>query len=287
VDVGDRVNIRYLAYAAGTPTSATVALTVTKPDGTTVTPTPVFTAPNQYDSSFLTDQAGVWYWTWVASGTVDDQETGEITAMSPAPPVYSTLAMLKQSLGLASTDTTKDDLLNLALISASRAVENFCDERVFNLAKTATARTYPLGVYKITRTPRGERVRVDDIGSASGIIVELTPDNITWTAITDYDLYPDNALTKGQPVEAIQLRWTANERLWYNTDIRVTARWGWPQVPAAVENSTLLMATRLYKRKDSPEGIAGSTEWGLVRVPNLDPDIQRLLAAIHPPMMVG
>lgn len=288
LDVGDRYDIIYLAYNdSKVLTDTTTALTITAPDGTTTTPSMTHAATGTYTYDLTLSQAGVWSWAIAATGSVVEEVYGQVTAQSPGPPTYSSLSLLKQSLGLQTSDVTKDDLLNLALVSASRAVENYCDERRFDLALSATARVYPLGQYKVIRTPRGERVRVDDIGSLNGMVVELTTDNIVWTAITDYEVWPDNALAKGQPVEAIALRWTANERLWYNTDIRVTARWGWPQVPTAVENATLLMATRLYKRKDSPEGIAGSTEWGLARVPNLDPDVQRLLASIKPAIMVG
>ena len=42
--------------------------------------------------------------------------------------------------------------------------------------------------------------------------------------------------------------------------------------------ATLLHAGRLYKRPGSPEGVAGSSEWGLVRIPHFDPDVKALLA---------
>ncbi len=188
-------------------------------------------------------------------------------------PPYSSLGMLKQALGMASADTTRDELLTLALAGASRSVEQYCDGRVFTLAGLATARTYSLG-RRLICTDMGDRVNVDDIGTASGLVVEVG-DGTTFTAITDVETHPDNALARGDAITAIIATRT---RLAGYRKMRVTACWGWPDVPTAVDQATLLQASRLYWRKDSPGGVAGSAEWGMVRVPNLDPDVKALLA---------
>lgn len=44
-----------------------------------------------------------------------------------------------------------------------------------------------------------------------------------------------------------------------------------------VQQAVLLMASRLYKRRQSPEGVAGWDEMGSVRIIARDPDIERLL----------
>jgi hypothetical protein len=273
MQVGQRVNIGYNALAAGVATTATVAVTVTDPSGNTTTPAVTFTAPNLYDSSFTLTAAGVWYWEWTVSGAVVDDQGGQVTALDPAPPTYASLALLKQSLGLASTDVTKDDMLNLALAGASRSVEQYCDGRVFTLDATATARTFSLGRWVVC-TDQGERRDVNDIGATGGLVVEVG-DGTTWTTVTTVETYPDNALARGQAITAVV---SPYQSLRCHRRLRVTARWGWPQVPTAVEQATLLQAARLYQRKDSPQGVAGSAEWGLVRVPNLDPDVKALLA---------
>lgn len=46
---------------------------------------------------------------------------------------------------------------------------------------------------------------------------------------------------------------------------------------ADIVQAVLLMASRLYKRRQSPEGIAGWDELGAVRVLSRDPDIERLI----------
>lgn len=44
-----------------------------------------------------------------------------------------------------------------------------------------------------------------------------------------------------------------------------------------VQEAILLLAHRLYKRQQSPEGVAGWGDLGVVRVLGTDPDIERLL----------
>lgn len=44
-----------------------------------------------------------------------------------------------------------------------------------------------------------------------------------------------------------------------------------------VTQATLLLAARLYKRRLSPEGVAGWSDLGVIRVVARDPDIERLI----------
>lgn len=48
------------------------------------------------------------------------------------------------------------------------------------------------------------------------------------------------------------------------------------KLPEVVQ-ATLLLAARLYKRRLSPEGVAGWEDLGAVRVVARDPDIERLI----------
>lgn len=44
-----------------------------------------------------------------------------------------------------------------------------------------------------------------------------------------------------------------------------------------VQHATLLLAARLYKRRLSPEGVAGWDDLGVIRVLSRDPDVERLI----------
>jgi len=283
-DVGDRVNVRYLAYAAGVESTATVALTVTDPAGATTTPSVTFTAPNIYDAAFTLTSAGLWAWRWDVTGLVVDVDRGQVTALDPAPPTYASLALLKSALGISATDTTKDDLLVQALFASARSIEQYCDGRRFYLDATASARTYSTRRVVCTSTAGvvEERLDVDDIGTSS-ITVEVG-DGTTWTATPVGLVTANDALARQQAITGL----ITTGRLWSaNRKVRVTTRWGWPEIPSAASQANLLQATRLYRRKDSPEGVAGSADWGLVRVPNLDPDVKALLAYLTTPFMAA
>jgi hypothetical protein len=120
----------------------------------------------------------------------------------------------------------------------------------------------------------GELLLVDDIGSLTGLTVE-TGSGASFSAVTDYETSPDNALADGEPITGLRLvsgSWgTATNR------VRITAQFGWPAVPADIHQAALIQASRLAKRKGSPEGIIGSAEWGVRNLSRRDPDVWNLV----------
>jgi hypothetical protein len=183
---------------------------------------------------------------------------------------YITLAQLKAALKI--TDTADDTALTRALTSASAAIDSFTGRR-FWIDDAVSARIYR-PARRITWDRDGQLLLVDDIADTVGLIVEMGTTS-QWTALTDYETSPDNALVKGKPITALlRLAWWFGG---YGLRLRVTAKWGWPSVPAEVVEATLIQAARLYRRKDSPEGILGSADWGAIRVSRVDPDVQALV----------
>jgi hypothetical protein len=54
--------------------------------------------------------------------------------------------------------------------------------------------------------------------------------------------------------------------------------WGWPSIPAEIAMATKIQASRLFIRRQSPFGIAGTPELGTVRLSSrLDPDVEALI----------
>lgn len=184
---------------------------------------------------------------------------------------YATLAELKAMRRI--TDATSDAALQAALTRASRAIDRKTGRR-FYLDASASARAYnPNG--RVVCSAGGQVLLVDDIGSTTGLVVETGTTAAGWTAVTDYETHPDNAVALNRPVTGL-LRlvttWPSG-----STRVRVTAKWGWPAVPDEIVQATLLLANRLYLRKDSPEGIAGSADWGAIRLSRWDPDVEALV----------
>jgi hypothetical protein len=189
---------------------------------------------------------------------------------------YGDLPTLRRRVGLEASDETMDDDLTSALAAASGSINLTCGRR-FWLDPAPVARIYrPSG--RVVCEPDGELLLVDDIGSATGLVVETGPAGGPWAAVTGYETAPDNAFADGKPVTGLLLAsgawsWSRGS----TTRIRVTARHGWPAVPPDITEAALLLASRLYKRKNSPEGILGSAEWGVVRLSRRDPDVWNLL----------
>lgn len=259
---------------------ADVAIRVVAPDGTASTPTPTFSG-SQWSASVTASQYDEWTYAWTVDGVLTSQ--GVFTVGGPW---YATVAQLRAEMTVPSSTTDRDAGFARALKAASRAVEEWCDNRPvggFLLADTASVRKFRRDRWTLC-TDQGFQLPVDDIGSLTDLVVETSDDGTTWTTLTidtDFEVWPENALAYSRPITALLSAsdWPAR--------VRVTAKWGWPEVPSQVAEATLRQAARLYKRKDSPQGLADGGELGQVRVPNLDPDVQRLLSFLHTEAMVG
>ncbi|MFE1749001.1 phage gp6-like head-tail connector protein [Streptomyces anandii] len=187
---------------------------------------------------------------------------------------YATRDELKGQLGIETADTSRDALLDKALTAASRGIDRATGRR-FWLDAAPTARTYRLHA-RVVCQEDGDVLLVDDIGDTAGLMVEsASAGGGTFTPVTGYETTPDNALADGFAITGL-LR---PNGIWGTafTRIRVTARFGWPSVPDDIAEAALIQATRLYKRKDSPEGIIGSAEWGVRNLSRRDPDVWNLI----------
>lgn len=209
---------------------------------------------------------------WAADGGLQSTET--VTVLAAYGTLYATLAELKRRIVIPTGTTTHDDDLTSQLTAASRGIDDYTDRR-FWLDDTATAKTINPR-QRTFRTDDGERLLLPwDIGSLDDLVVEVGSGG-SWTAVSNYETEPDGALEDSKPITSL-LR-TAG--VWQSTPtqrVRITARWGYPVLPQVVTEATLLQASRLFKRRQSPEGVLGNSEFGLMRVARVDPDVAALV----------
>jgi hypothetical protein len=60
--------------------------------------------------------------------------------------------------------------------------------------------------------------------------------------------------------------------------IKVRAVFGWPNIPVTVTQATVLQSSRIFTRLQSPLGVAGFGDMGIMRVSRgLDPDVVQLV----------
>ena len=64
--------------------------------------------------------------------------------------------------------------------------------------------------------------------------------------------------------------------------VEVIATWGWDYVPPEVQQASLMLCTDIYKSKDTPWGMAGTAESGLVRVQSNPWVVELLRPYINP-----
>lgn len=80
--VGDNITVRYEVRdpTTGALTDAATTVAVTQPDGTPLVPAPTPTHPaaGTYDAAWPLATAGVWRWTWTATGAVADTTDGAV-----------------------------------------------------------------------------------------------------------------------------------------------------------------------------------------------------------------
>jgi hypothetical protein len=191
---------------------------------------------------------------------------------------YTTLADVKAAFRIQ--DSVDDSLLELAIESASREIDGWC-ERVFYNVGTATRVYIPTDAFL---------VEVDDLQSVTTLKTSTTGDtfDLTWSAgpPSDFQLEPLNGVSGGlvQPFTRIRAIGSYLFPLWeprninaHEATVEVTGVFGWPTVPTAVRQACIILAMRGFKRYDTPLGISYD-ELGALRVGRVDPDIQNLLS---------
>lgn len=167
-----------------------------------------------------------------------------------------------------------DDHLALAASAATRWVDTYT-KRDFNLATTAGARYFDV--------LSDGSVLTDDIGHATILVATDSAHDGTFAtswASTDFQVDPIDAIALGRPVTSLIAigSYTFPSVSRRRGLVRVTARWGWPEVPDDVKLATLIQAAKLFKRRESTEGVLGGGDFGLVRVGSrVDPDVAALL----------
>jgi hypothetical protein len=191
---------------------------------------------------------------------------------------YATLSDVKAAARI--TDTIDDGLLEIAIESSSRDIDAYTERVFYSTGATAVARVYiPQDIYL---------VETDDIISVTTLKSDSTGNgtfDVTWAA-SDYQLEPLNGRAGGIDTPATRIRaigdylWPVYEPRNVNSNqasVQVTGVFGFASIPAAIKQATILASLRAYKRFESPSGVLGFSDTGVVRIGRLDPDVMRLI----------
>lgn len=246
---------------------------------------------------------GLYTYTWVGSGGGVQQVTAGTFRLIPLTDVgygmqywYTGMEELKSRLGLNVGDKNYNTFnyeMQLAIHTVANWINRYCGRHFYQLQE---ARTYmPDTIWELG---------IDDLapGKASATVVNLDydGDGIFETAwgnpaapvgtgtfyqlkLGDPSNYEDNwnpnaAGGVARPYRQLQALMIpgaiATNGAWlpfvwpysHLNRVQVIGTWGWDYIPPEVQQASLMLCVDLYKSKDTPWGMAGTAEVGLVRV---------------------
>lgn len=191
---------------------------------------------------------------------------------------YVTRTEVKNALGLGTAALTPDDTeIDHVITAVSRAIDDYTGRFFYSVAGTAlyTATDY---LY----------VGIDDFSAITSVKTDENNDGtaeVTLTPNTDYRLVT-NQTVPGWPYTAVQITSFGSHTLpvLVTEGVQVIGTRGWSAIPAPIEAATLVQSTRLHARRNTPLGVAGSPEGGIVRLlSRLDPDVELMLRPYRVP----
>ena len=192
---------------------------------------------------------------------------------------YATRNQIKAALRIGTADTQDDDLIDNCAGAASRLIDGYAN-RQFWAYSSATTRVFTAGDSYVCE--------IDDIaGTALTLKTSTLADtnfDVTWSP-SDWQLEPVNGILDGLTVPYTRIRAvgdylfpTLNANFGSEALVQLTAVYGWPSVPEPITQAVIIQASRIFKRYDSPLGVAGFGDLGAIRVTRaLDPDVAQLV----------
>lgn len=185
--------------------------------------------------------------------------------------LYASTSQIKAALRI--TDSVDDALISMAGSAASSLIDGYCGRTFGTVAEV-----------RYFAPDNGYLLHVDDLAGTAITVESSTVSDqvfdVTW-APTDYQLEPLNGETGGLTWPYTRLR-AIDTRLWPyawgEATVRITGTWGWPSVPPTIMQAAVIQAMRIFRRLDSPLGVAGFGDMGAIRVSRgLDPDVAQLV----------
>jgi len=185
---------------------------------------------------------------------------------------YCTLAEVKAALAI--TDSIDDVPLEAAIHAASRMIDDYTG-RFFYQDGTSQV---PVSRYFTPIDPF--LLAIDDIITVTEVAIDedLGQTYGTVFAASDFFKEPINNPRRGWPFSRLLAIGAYIFPSNLPQSVRVKGVWGWSAVPYEVQAATQMQASRIFSRRQSPFGIAGSPDLGTVRLSaRLDADVEALL----------
>ena len=188
---------------------------------------------------------------------------------------YAPLADVKAALRI--TDTVDDGLLEISIEAASREIDGFCERFFYS---TSATRVY-LPTDSLT-------THTDDIQTVTTLKVDTAGDGTfdqTWTT-SDFQLSPLNGIAGGieTPFNTVS---AVGDYLFpiyqprnveaQQASVQIVGVFGFASIPTAVKQACIILSMRQFSRYQSPMGVMGMGDLGMIRIGRVDPDVEKLL----------
>jgi len=185
---------------------------------------------------------------------------------------YCTLADVKAALRI--TDTVDDSLIENSINSASRMIDQYCNRYFYSTSA---------GEVRYFKAVDAFNCWIDDCQTITEVrTAQSNP--ITYNQIwdsTDFQTIPANTYANGAfaPITGLIAVYNYFFPTWQESNlVKVTGTFGWPSVPEPIKFACIIQASRLFKRLESPLGVAGVSDMGIMRVgSSIDGDVAQLI----------
>jgi hypothetical protein len=197
---------------------------------------------------------------------------------------YCSLAEIKAAARIPVSDTQDDTLLELSVEAASRAIDGHTGRHFY---QSGTATRYYVPTSTIV-------CGIDDVAGIATVAISSAADGVYDITLGAADLQyePLNRRVAGLAFPSTRLRMIGDYSFPTTWDgeatVRVQANFGFgTAVPTEIKQAAIVLASRFYKRFDSPLGVAGFGDMGAMRVSRVDPDVQAILSPFVHAAAVG
>ena len=185
---------------------------------------------------------------------------------------YVTRADVQNALGLGTATLVPDsEEIDQVVTAVSRTIDDYCGRFFYSVAGTVT---FTADDYLF--------LPIGDWSSVTSVKTDENNDGtceVTLTSGTDYRL-ATNKVVPGWPYTAIQITSFGSHTLplGVTEGVEVVGTRGWSSIPAPIVAAALLQSSRVHARRQTPYGVAGSPEGGIVRLlSRLDPDVELMI----------
>jgi hypothetical protein len=175
---------------------------------------------------------------------------------------YITRDELKDWIGIRDSDTTQNARLDARIAGATEDINRWT-HRQFGRAEIATQRTF---------RPGRSGLDVHDFWTLTDLVIMPYLGTTAGTAwdLTQLQFEPLDGIVDQMPgwpynrVCSVYTGHPLSSFLFYSaTTVKLTAKWGWENVPANVGTAALLLAADVNKSKDTPFGVQGFGDYAM------------------------